>query len=181
MLFTNLPPLVSITVTKNSQAVALLVEAVQAANSPSSMRLWASNIILSWHSVVLYATSLEIKWSQASLSLRGAEGVGTLQWQELRSPTAQQFPALISLREEVREEQSLGEKKSGVKAWCGKASSESSEQREQRTGCSFRGCCGRGRKDKGWGYGCSREGIPSVKEKRWVSWSVFDCISQSSW
>lgn len=37
-------------------------------------------------------------------------------------------PASISLREEVREEQSLGEKKSGMKARCGKASSESSAQ-----------------------------------------------------
>lgn len=39
MFFAKLPPLVSVNMTKNSQAVALLGEAAQAANSPRFIRL----------------------------------------------------------------------------------------------------------------------------------------------
>lgn len=43
MFFTNLPPLISINMNKNSPAVAL---PDRAANSPSFIRLWASNTLL---------------------------------------------------------------------------------------------------------------------------------------
>lgn len=56
VFFTNLPPLISINVTKNSQAVALLDEAAQAANSPSFGRLWASHIILTC--ILTFSSSL---------------------------------------------------------------------------------------------------------------------------